>query len=133
MKIGVLAKVRSRSSMVMAAFDDAGFKLGDVDRTLDEGYPAGRLELNCLCKLTHGQSKIEPIPQDKWPDDDLANVEVAKCLPAWYPFLRSRGFDYWIVLSRGIDYELLGYPHDDHIRTGKWDGNVEKYREVLNK
>ncbi len=129
-KIGILCKPLSRSSMVMAEFEKAGFNLGDVDRRCCERYPAGRLELNCLAKITSGKNKITPIRHDWWPDDDLSDVEVAKCFPAWYDYLLAQGFDYWIVASRGSDYSLLTYPHDDHIRTGK-PFTVEKYRDLL--
>jgi hypothetical protein len=114
----------------MDKFDKAGFRLGDVDRKCCERYPAGRLELKCLANLTHGKNKMKPILERDWPDVDLSDVEVAKCLPAWYPFLLSKGFDYWIVVTRNSDFELLQIPHDDHIRTGK-PFSVEQYKEVI--
>lgn len=114
----------------MSQFDEAGFRLGDVDRKACERYPAGRLELNCLAKLTHGKDKMMPLHKPDWPDADLSDVDVAKCLPAWYPYLLSQGFNYWLVLTRNGDHELLQIPHDEHIRSGK-PLDIERYKEVI--
>ncbi len=115
----------------MECFDKAGFRLGPVDRDNSPRYPAGRLELLPLCKLTHGKNKFEPIPKTLWPKIDFSEIDVAKCLPAWYPYLMANGFNYWIALTRNSDFEVLGYPHDIHIRVGKWDGDVSMFKEVL--
>lgn len=100
-KIGVIAVPHSRSSAVMAAFDAAGFELGDVDRRTDENYPAGRLELWALARLTSGKSKLDPVPKHEWPAIDLSKVQIAKAMPAWVPILRAHGFNYWLACSRG--------------------------------
>lgn len=98
-RIGVLTQPLSKSSMVMARFDEAGYKLGDVDRRTCERYPAGRLELWPLAKWTHSGDKVTP-RKAGWPRLSLGGVQVVKCLPAWYLCLAPH-ITYWLGLERG--------------------------------
>ena len=70
-KIGIIAVPYSRSSYIMDVFDKAGFELGDVDRRIDDRYPAGRLELWPLARMTSGKAKNRVLPASEWPDMDL--------------------------------------------------------------
>ena len=111
-KIAILAVPMSRSSWVMARFEEAGFFLGDVDRRICEKYPAGRLELWPLARATHSRSKADPLPREYWPELDLTGVRVAKCMPAWIECLRVAGFNYWVAVKRG-SARADRYPHDE--------------------
>ena len=101
----------------MSVFDEAGYVLGDVDRTADEKYPAGRLELWPLARMTHGKDKMKPCKV--FPVMDLGGVQVAKCLPAWLPALRAHGFNYWVSTHRGHLRKALEYPHNEELDANK--------------
>ena len=115
--IGVIAYPKTRSSYVMAEWEKAGFRLGDVDRRIEERYPQGRLELWTLAKWTQGRTKSKPLT-DGWPELSLDGIDVVKALPAWIPVLEAAGVNYWTVVCRGGSVcQAAEFPHQEVINS----------------